>query len=244
MKKRLYIDIESSPEKVYVYKRYEADVVGKEERSILFSIAWKWEDEKTIHCLGLSDFKEFKKDIHDDSALVKKSWELMNEADIVLAHNGDKFDIKKLNTYFIFHKLQPPHRFQTVDTLKVARRYFSFFGNSLDDIADFFGIGNKVETKKGLWRSCLNGDVSAYKEMKRYNKHDVYLLVEIYKRMLPWIQNHPHVDPEMGQSACPNCGSTHIEKRGKYRFIAGFKAKLHCMGCGSWFQGKLEKVEE
>lgn len=239
--KRVYIDIEVSPTKGYSYQKYEGQILSVEERSIMLSFAWKWEGEKKINCVTIADFPGWRKDPHNDINVVKKAWEVLEETDLGIAHNGDNFDIKELNKFFIFHKLNPPSLFKTIDTLKAARRYFRFFGNSLDDLATFLGIGKKIETEKGLWKECLNGSESAYRKMKAYNKHDVYLLVEVYKRLLPWIQNHPHIDPEMGHTACPACGGTKLHRRGFVRVITGFKVKLQCQNCGHWHVGPLQK---
>jgi hypothetical protein len=44
----------------------------------------------------------------------------MDEADIICAHNGDAFDIKKINSRLITNGFKPPSPFKTIDTLKAA----------------------------------------------------------------------------------------------------------------------------
>lgn len=239
MKRICFLDVEVSPEKVYVYERYEASVVGKVERSILFSIAWKWEGDKEVYCKSLIDFKI--KEPHDDKPLTEFAWKLLDEADVVIAHNGTSFDVKKLNAFFIYHKLKPPSPFKQVDTLKVARKYFKFFGNSLNDISEFFGIGKKIETEHGLWYKCLNANKRAYSQMKRYNKHDVRLLVDIYKRMLPYIEIHPPINPTMKKhGTCNNCGKDKLQSRGITIVSSGVRShRYHCQGCGHWSRVKV-----
>lgn len=238
--KVLYVDIECTPVLGYAYDKYEATIIGVKEESYMLSFSFKWEGGK-IKAYSLTDFPSFNKNPRYDGDLVKMLWHLFDEADIIIAHNGDRFDIKKSNTYFIKHGLTPPSPYKTVDTLKVARRYFSFFGNSLDDLARFFKLDGKIETEKGLWKRCIEGDRRAFKTLVAYNKHDVVLLVQIYKILLPWVQNHPHVSPENGHLACQTCGSTNTHKRGIMRLIGAIRHRYQCQSCGHWFLGPLQK---
>lgn len=225
------------------YEKYESNTVWKVERSILFSIAWAFDDGK-VECVANSDFPAFKKNPHDDYGVTKKAWELLNTPHVILiGHNSDNFDIKVLNTYFILHGFPPVNPNKTSDSLKIARRYFRFFGNSLDDLAEFFGSGSKFHKKKGTDRACFEGDIKAYVEMKKYNKHDVVLQREIHKKLAPFDKNLTHVDPEKGCSACPNCGSTHLHNRGKERVLKGSIAMLACADCGKRFRGGLERID-
>lgn len=243
MKRKLYFDIEKSPEIAAVYEPFDAKVVWKVERSIMFSISYAI-DDGPIHCVTNADFPAFKKNPHDDYGVTKKAWELLNTPDIIpIAHNGDNFDLKVLNTHFVLHGLPPVNPSRSVDTLKIARRNFKFFGNSLDSLAEFFGIGGKIKKKPGTDKACFEGDEKAYKEMKKYNNHDVHLLREIYKKLAPFHSTHPHVDPEMGSLACPNCGSTDIRSKGIERLVMGVKECLKCHDCGRRFYGKLKKLD-
>jgi DNA polymerase III epsilon subunit-like protein len=81
----------------------------------MLSWSFKWLDGKHI-TKGLCDYKTFKKDKTNDKELVTELWELFNEADILIAHNGDRFDRRKSNTRFLKHHLTPPQPYQTIDT--------------------------------------------------------------------------------------------------------------------------------
>lgn len=243
MKRKLYFDIEKSPEIVATYEKYESNTVWKVERSILFSIAWAYDDGK-VECVTNADFPAFKKNIHDDYGVTKKAWELLNQPDLILiGHNSDNFDIKVLNTYFVLHGFPPVNPNKTSDSLKLAKKYFRFFGNSLDDLAEFFGIGSKFHKKKGTDKACFEGSIEAYKEMKKYNKHDVALQREVYKKLAPSDRNTPHVDPEMASVMCGNCKSTHLQSRGKESLLGGkFRRRYQCQDCGKWKSGPIEKL--
>lgn len=81
-----YIDIETAPSLGYVWQMWEADVLKIEKEWYIMSFAVKWDNEKT-KCYTLPDFKNYKKNPEDDSELVKKLWEVFNDADIVVGHN-------------------------------------------------------------------------------------------------------------------------------------------------------------
>lgn len=239
MKKILHLDTETSPTLGYTYQKYDSTMIDVREESFMLSFAYKWEHKKAIKALSLADFPSFKRDRHDDTELLKALWRLLDEADVVVAHNGDAFDVKQTQGYFIRKGMRPPSPFRTVDTLKVARRAFRLFSNKLTDVAKVLGIGEKVHVEHSVWRRCMDGDRRAFAELKRYNAHDVRLLSEVYHRMLPWVPNHPHVDPEMGEGCCPNCGGMRAQRRGVDRQVGGVKARYQCQDCGKWWRGRM-----
>jgi len=136
--KILLFDIETALMEVYVwglYKQYIPhtniikDESGNEKTWYCLSWAAKWLYDETM----LSDIVTPDESIaRDDSRILKSIWKLIDEADIVIAQNGDKFDIRKLNARFIVNEIYPPSPFRSVDTLKVARREFQFDSNSQD----------------------------------------------------------------------------------------------------------------
>lgn len=171
--KILLFDIETSPNLGYVWGKWEQDVVSFKEYWYIICFSYKWLNEKETHVVALPDFKTYKKDKTDDAELCKKLWELFNEADVIIAHNGDQFDIKKSNARFIKHHFDPPSFYKTIDTKKVAKKYFKFDSNKLDDLGDYFKIGRKLQTGGfNLWLGCLSNDKKSWNIMKEYNKQD------------------------------------------------------------------------
>jgi DNA polymerase elongation subunit (family B) len=240
--KVLSFDIETMSNKAYVWGKYEQDVIAYIEEGYMLSWSAKWLGGKQI-TKGLCDYKGYKPNTPNDRKLVEELHELVNEADILIAHNGDRFDVKKMNTRFIFHGLKPPEPYKTIDTLKIARNKFAFNSNKLDDLGNFLKIGRKVKHPGfNLWLGCEKGDADSWKLMLKYNKQDVLLLEQVYLKLLPWITNHPNLTVLQDLTGCPNCASTHLQKRG-----IGFsnKTKLQryqCMDCGAWTQGKYENT--
>jgi DNA polymerase III epsilon subunit-like protein len=76
----------------------------------------------------------------------------MDEADLICAHNGDAFDIKKINSRLIVNGFKPPSPFKTIDTLKIARRVFKFDSNKLDNIGRYLSRGPEDPQH---WRGAL-----------------------------------------------------------------------------------------
>ena len=129
----------------------------------------------------------------DDGRIVKNLWKLLDEADIVIAHNGKKFDIPKINARFILNECPPPSFYKQIDTKEVAAKQFGFSSNKLDALAGYFGFKVKLDTDFSLWERCMRGDDEALQYMEIYNRHDVELLEEVYIRLRPWIKAHPNV---------------------------------------------------
>ena len=60
----------------------------------------------------------------NDERILMGIWDLFEEAEIVIAHNGDRFDISKLNGRWWKYDINPPTPYQSVDTLKQSFRNF------------------------------------------------------------------------------------------------------------------------
>ena len=128
----LLIDIETSPITGYTWSTFDASVLKILEPSKVLSVAWKWLDEDETFCKTIADFKGYKKGVVDDKKLIQLAWELLNEADIVIAHHGKKFDLPKLAARFIYYGLAAPASYQVVDTKQVASTKFKFDSNRLN----------------------------------------------------------------------------------------------------------------
>lgn len=229
--KTLFIDLEMSPNIGYAYDKYETTLISIDHYSHIQCAAFKWGHKDKVEVYAQSDFPEWKKDRFDDSRLVEILLKTVDSADIVVAHNAKKFDIKKLNTRAIVNNFDPIRKPIVVDTLQVARTHFGFTGNSLDDLGTQLGLGSKVEKSyKGLWKLCMSGDKSAWKDMKEYNIGDIVLLERLYQKFLPWINPFPRVKMDNGK--CPKCSSSNFKRNGwKYTRHAETQ-RYQCLGCG------------
>lgn len=214
---------------------------------LCFGYQWYGEDE-VITVKALPDYARYEHDRTDDLYLVRDLHALLDEADIVVAQNGDGFDNKKSNARFAIHGMPPPSTYKTVDTLKLARKHFKFESNKLSDLGQYFGIGQKKQTTGwALWKKCMAGDPEAWEQMRSYNAQDVQLLRELYTKLRPWSTNHPNLGLyELSGSSvptCPTCQSTKVQRRGYSYAKTQRYQRLHCQDCGHWHQGKLIKKE-
>ena len=183
----------------------------------------------------MPDYRGYSAHKEDDEKLVRDLWKVLDEADIVIAHNGDKFDVRKSNARFVFHGLKPPSPYKTVDTLKIARKHFSFNSNRLDDLGHYLGVGRKLPTTgKDLWLRCIRGDEDAWSRMIKYNAHDVALLERVYLQLRPWATSHPDLGSYSKKLVCPTCHSRNLQHRGYNVTKTGRRQRLQCMDCGAW----------
>ena len=240
--KILFYDLETTPSHGYVWGKYDQTVLKFTAHRELLSVAYKWHGESKIHC-------ETREGQKSDKALVARLHALFNEADILVAHNGDSFDAKVARARFSFHRMAPTKVLASVDTRKVARDYFSFNGNSLSDLADFFNLGAKGSVGSGieLWLACMRNEPAAWRKMERYNKQDVRLLAKLYTVLRPYMLKHPNVarilDPRGTAPACGVCGSLHVKRNGIRATVAAVKQQYMCNRCGSRFETRFSRKE-
>jgi hypothetical protein len=235
--KILLFDIETAPLLSHTWGRYEQNVIEVEREWFILSVAWKWLGQKKISVRTLADYPGYAKDRTNDKALCKQLWELLNEADVVVGHNSDRFDLKKAFARFAIHGFPPPDHFQKADTLKMAKANFAFSSNRLDDLGKQLGVGRKLPTTgKHLWLGAVSGDAASLKKMAAYNKQDVALLERVYLKLREW-GKHPNLAVMTGQDAraCPVCLSTHVNKYGFKRSRTGWRQKFQCQGCAHIF---------
>jgi len=228
----LFLDIETSPNKVYVWGLWQQNVAPNQiiESSKLLCWAAKWQHERTI---------QFDSCYHStDEAMVKNAHALVSGADLIVHYHGSAFDMPTLRKEFLLYQLAPPPPARELDLLKVVRRQFRFPSNRLDYVCERLGIGKKFPHEgQELWNKCLHRDPTAWKVMEKYNRQDVTLLERLYEAVLPWIPPSLHgrttKDPGL---QCPACGKATYHSRGEARSKTGWYARYQCQACGSWFR--------
>ena len=178
-KRKLFFDIEVSPDVELswgigrkVNLSHDSII---QERAII-CICWKWDNEDAVHSL------EWKKG--DDREMLVKFAKIANSADEIIAQNGDNFDIKWLRTRCLYHRISVSPKFNTIDTLKMARQGFRFNANRLDYMGKFMGFGGKIHTDYDMWKDILlKNDQKAMALMVAYCKEDVVLLEKVYNTL-------------------------------------------------------------
>lgn len=246
--KVLVFDIETSPILARVWRLWDQNVglnMIKEDWFIL-SYAAKW--------LGVDGviYKDLRGVIEDgnDTSLLGGIWQLLNDADIVVTQNGNKFDIKKLNARFIMNGYQPPSKYKKWDSLIVAKSKFGFTSNKLEYMTDKLCTKYK-KLKHGkfagfeLWKECLSDNPEAWEEMEKYNKYDVLSLEELYLMLAAWDDKHPNFNlyGDGGKHVC-RCGSTRIQPHGyAYTNVSMFQ-KWRCADCGAETRGRTNLIDK
>jgi uncharacterized protein YprB with RNaseH-like and TPR domain len=187
--KVLFFDIETTPLVSYTWERWQTNVIKVKRSSELICVGYRWKGEKT-RCIDRYGEAT-------DEKLVRKVWKLFDQADVIIGHNGDAFDIKRVNARFAKYNLPPPSGYKTLDTKKIAKKEFGFDSNSLNDLAEFLGIGTKKDTGGfATWEGCMAGVKAAFRKMIYYCKGDVDLLVKVYYRLVPYLRTHKKVTNE------------------------------------------------
>jgi DNA polymerase elongation subunit (family B) len=243
--KTLVLDIETLPMVAYVWGRKDVNIALnqiKEEWSVM---AWaaKWLN-KSASTIISRDVRN-QTVLRDDQRILRPLWQLLNEADILVTQNGKNFDSKKLNARFIMHGWTPPSPYKHLDTYQIARRVADFTSNKLEYLTDklctkYKKLSHAKFPGQSLWTECLNNNVAAWNEMKRYNIHDVLSTEELYQKLKAWAPEtapkpYEVMDVNLQCSICGKYGT--ITKNGTRKIIASYYQRLHCTDCGAWLKG-------
>jgi DNA polymerase elongation subunit (family B) len=239
----LFYDIETSYIKADIFRiGYNINISHEniQPGSItkIICVAWKWSDEKKVHTLDWGLKKQ------NCETLIKKFTKVIEKADLTVAHNGDRFDVRHLNTQRLLHNLPPIAWPATEDTLKQVRKMFVFPSNRLDAIGKFlFGEG-KDKTDFDLWRAVVDRkDPKALNRMIKYCEKDVTLMEKAYNRMKAFFP--PKINAGMlmydERYRCPRCGSDKNRKDGIRLTKVNKYQRIRCNACGSVYTGPIIK---
>ena len=229
--KRLFFDIETSPNIVYTWRAgWNITVTPEsiiEERRII-CVSYKWENKPKIHRLSWDKSQ-------CDKQMIIDFLKVLNQADEVIAHNGDRFDIKWLRTRCIFHRIPMFPAYRSLDTLKKAKSGFYFNSNKLDYIAKFLNVGAKMETGGyDLWKEVMKNNFEALETMGQYCDQDVLVLEAVYQEMKNYFKQNTHQGVLDGKIkfSCPSCGSEKIDYLKMLSTPAGtVKRVMKCKPC-------------
>jgi uncharacterized protein YprB with RNaseH-like and TPR domain/predicted RNA-binding Zn-ribbon protein involved in translation (DUF1610 family) len=182
-----------------------------------------------------------------DLYLVKSLTKLINEADIVVAHFGGRFDVPFLRTRCLVHGLHiPKTKWKNVfDTWMIAKKQLRFTANSLKCIAKGLGVENqKDELPLYVWQWTQGVTDTGYfrqaiEEMADYCKQDVRTLYDIAQLLRPLAKHLPSFAAITGAKGlvCPNCGSLEVEYKGVDAGKSTAYFEYQCKKCGNWFRG-------
>ena len=224
---RLFWDIETSPNIGFFWRAGRTRWIDYDnivQESAIICICWKWEGVKKVHSLTW--------DNGDDREMVQQFLEVADKADELVAHNGDRFDLKWFNSQCLKHDLDPPAEAKTVDTLVIAKRRFNLNSNRLDYLAHLLLGEGKTPTKFEWWkRIVLDNDPKMLAKMVRYCKKDVALLERVYEKLARFHGPKTHVGVLAGKPkwTCAHCGAEDVRR--KKRRVTARGTIQHSMVC-------------
>lgn len=235
----LGLDYEVAPWKALCYgKKHEPRVVRFLEHQFLLCGSYFWFHEGIVRTKALTDFPGYEKDKKDDRKLAEFFRDLIDQADVVTAYNGKSFDFKQLATRLVHHGLSQHKPIKQHDPLLVFRNKLYLPSNSLEDVVDFLGVGEKGHTSDDTVFAAMNGDRKAWKDLLRYCKQDSVLLLEVYKytRALSTGAQHPNLNIFTGDDSCPSCSSMNLHKKhqGELLLSGRVRYRYECQNCGKW----------
>ena len=230
--KLLLLDIETAPNLAYVWGLWKQNVNPEWISATGYVLCWtaKWLGESEVIYKRLHPGKPM--------SLLEPIHRLLDEAHAVIHYNGCSFDIPTLNKEFITHGMKPPAPYKQIDLLQTMRSEFRFPSNKLDHIVKTLGLGEKIRhAGPQLWIDCMAGKPQAWRDMEKYNRHDVVLLERLYEKLKPWIKRHPNVAAFEEDLVCPTCGSGKFQRRGTQVAQTLKYVRYQCQSCSGWFRG-------
>lgn len=238
--KVLLFDLETSPNVGYFWSSGHQINVGTEniveERQVI-CVAYKWLGQKKTYAIAW----DYNKGDQRDKKLLKEFSKIYAEADMVIAHNGDRFDIPWLKTRIMYHDLDPLPPVHQCDTLKEFRKNFRLNSNRLDYVAKLLTGHGKNPMSFDDWKKIMQGHQPSLNKMVKYCKVDVDIMEQVYLRTRRHLQGHG-IMQSYYRDSCPQCGSESARKYGKYRTKLGAWQKYQCDTCMHIYKG--EKIKE
>jgi len=208
--RRLFFDIETRPMEVYTFEVGRKIFIPYQNIKVPWSIiciCYKWEHEDRVNYLVWDKNQS-------DKQMLSEFINIANTADVVVGHNSDQFDIKRIRTRCIYHRIPMFPKYRSFDTFTKSKSGFSFDSNSLNFIGGYLGLGEKMHHEgMPLWIKCVNGDKEAIDTMVTYCMRDVLLLQDVYEVLEGYVRPEIHTGVLNGENkySCPICGSGHIK---------------------------------
>ncbi len=245
--KILVVDIETLPMQVRVWGLYKqripTDNIVRDWLMLCWSAKWLFAPDVINDCLTPADCKNW-----TDKRITKSIHKLINEADIVIAHNLKRFDMRRLRSRFIMNGLPPYSPIQMIDTLVHSRTNFAHSSHKLDHLGKLMRGKGKISTGYSLWLRCEAGEQKALDEMQAYCDEDVFLDEEYYLHIRPWISGHPNIAlyQDCDGIACRNCGGK-VKDIGKYKYTnVNRYTSFQCQepDCGAYSRSRYTDVSK
>lgn len=241
------LDIETCPLESYTWGLWKQNVglnQIKTEWSVL-SFSAKTLGEKKVRYMDTGG--RGADNVRNDLDVMAALWKELNEADIIVAQNGKKFDLKKINARLVALGFPPYRPVKLVDTLLAAKAHFGFTSNRLEWMSAALTDAPKSKHAKfpgfELWVECLKDNPAAWREMRQYNVQDIQSTEALYLKLRPWIEGHPNVAQYYDDDVmrCPKCGSDHLTPAGDVHTQVSTYNRYRCGNCGGFARSRYTK---
>lgn len=126
----------------------------------------------------------------DDEATVTQIAKILADHDVLVAHNGTRFDMPFLRTRMLRWGLPRMPDLKIVDPCSIAWRKFKLTRNSLGNIGDYLGVKEKkTPLDMSLWMDAiLNGSKSAMDMIVKHCVADIEVLAGILDLVKPYVK--------------------------------------------------------
>ena len=238
--KILLLDLENSPSVVVTFGRFKQNIhqdAVLQEGGWLLSYAYKWLGENEVKGNVLTPEEAI---AADDSGLCMELHELVEQADILIYHNGLGYDLPLLKARMLINGLPPIRKVKSIDTLVLAKE-LKMNSNKLNSLCRQLGIGEKLKHEGlELWVNCMKGDKNALEHMLEYNKVDITLLEELYLAIAPYSNRHPNlaVYSNNDKPRCGVCLSDEVKPTGNIVSTNLSRFEEYVCECGARFKSK------
>ena len=205
MKKTTFIDIETSLIRMYGFRlgmqRPGIDNLVDDDKTRLLTAAWgTWWDmyhkgAEGVVSVGNHHRKTaFKKDPLDDTYVLRQLWKVLDESNIIVAHNA-AFDAGWIEGRFMDLGWKKPSKYyvyctyQTLHGLNGVSKKLDYLSQKL--------IGTEKVKHEGLplWIGCAEGKVESFEKMEEYNIGDIYdTLYQVYMRTALYVNRNKCID--------------------------------------------------
>lgn len=244
----LVLDIETAPMLGYLWSMWQNGISLNAIESQTYILSWaaKWVGQDTVHADALYYNPDYTAGTEDDTRMLEGIWKLLDEADFVVGHNSDAFDLKWLNSRFLLSGMQPYSPVRPIDTLKITKRNFKFNSNKLENLLQLmYGEGKMDAGGMPSWIGCIKGDKESWETMIEYNKFDVVQTERYYLDIRAWDKSHPNAAMHvLGDHNCTACGSWKVEPVvGKYQYTNAAKYQLYRCECGHQMRSKTNLLD-
>lgn len=263
MAKVLTLDIETQRAIVETFSLFRPfihiDRVIVPTRVLCFAAKWRDEDKTIFKSCWADPIKlvHGKPVLIEDAQadylkMMQAAFDLVNEADIVVTWNGDRFDVQWFEAEFVRLGLGRPTPYKSVDLIKTEKKWFKAGHMSMKlDWSARMILGDR-KTPHGatdLWHDIRYGVRSerraAQKLMREYNIHDTELTERLFGHHLPYINVNLALYEQNadGLLHCVKCNSTDLKRDGQkyHATTAGLYQMWRCKDCGATSRGKRMK---